>query len=82
MVCPVDLSLPGFGGVFFTVAGFVGATIGFAGVAAGFAGVAAGFAVAADFAGAAGFTGVAGVTTLGWVGATSDGCVDGVDVAS
>lgn len=86
MVCPVDLSLPGLGGVFFTAAGFAGAAVGFAGVAAGFA-VVVGFAVVAGFAGVAGFACVVGVTTLGWPGVTSVGVIPvgmvvGVDVAS
>ena len=83
MDCPVELSLPGFGGAFFTAAGFAGAAVGFVGVTAGFAGAAVGFAGAAvGFAVVAGFVGVAGVATLGSVGVTSDGGVVGVDVAS
>jgi len=76
MVCPVDFSFPGLGGVFFTAAGFVGFATGFVGAAIVCFGVAAGFAVVV------GFAGVAGVTTFGFVGETSDGGVAGVDVAS
>lgn len=45
MVCPVDFSFPGLGGVFFTAAGFAGFATGFVGAAIGCFGVAAGFPI-------------------------------------